>query len=234
MLNALELTGRVRTHVVQRDDLRAALHPDTFAAFLEMKADAAREGFDIGIVSGFRDFASQQRIWDMKFRGERPLYDDSGMARDYASLDEAAVIDAILCWSALPGASRHHWGSEADLVDRAAMPEGYRLRLLPSECEPGGVFHALHAWLNGNLSRYGFFRPYDTFRDGVHREPWHVSFAPVSIPALEAFTPDVLREAVEASDILGKAPVLERLDAIYTRYVANVDAPAPDAAPKAA
>jgi hypothetical protein len=108
------------------------------------------------------------------------------------------------------------------------------VRLVPSECEPGGVFHALHGWLDVNLSRYGFFRPYDTFRGGVHREPWHVSFAAVSLPALASFTPDVLREAVEASDMLGKALVLERLDAIYTRYVATVDAPASDAAPKAA
>jgi hypothetical protein len=28
MLNELELTGRARTHVVQRDDLKAAIHAD--------------------------------------------------------------------------------------------------------------------------------------------------------------------------------------------------------------
>ena len=37
----------------------------------------------------------------------------------------------ILEWSALPGASRHHWGSEFDVFDLAALPEGYRVQLLP-------------------------------------------------------------------------------------------------------
>src|SRR4051794_40200825 len=125
MLSPLELTGRVRTHVVQRDDLRAALHPEALDAFCDMKADAARGGIEIAIVSSFRDFAAQQRIWDLKYRGERPLYDANGNVRDHASLSEDELVDAILCWSALPGASRHHWGTELDVVDAAAMPESY-------------------------------------------------------------------------------------------------------------
>ena len=78
MLNELELTGRARTHVVQRDDLHAAILADALEPFLDMKADAARAGIDLAITSAFRDFAAQQRIWDMKYRGERPLYDAAG------------------------------------------------------------------------------------------------------------------------------------------------------------
>jgi LAS superfamily LD-carboxypeptidase LdcB len=96
MLNELELTGRARTHVVQRDDLRAALHVSALAAFLDMKADAARDGIDLAIASAFRDFAAQQRIWDMKYRGERPLYDAEGNACDRAAFSEEALIEAIL------------------------------------------------------------------------------------------------------------------------------------------
>ena len=36
----------------------------------------------------------------------------------------AARIDAILCWSALPGGSRHHWGTDCDVIDAAALPAG--------------------------------------------------------------------------------------------------------------
>ena len=225
MLNSLELTGRTRTHVVQRDDLRAAVHPRALEAFLEMKADAARAGLDLQITSAFRDFAAQQRIWDMKFRGERPLYDEAGNVRDHSALSGEEMVDAILCWSAVPGASRHHWGSEIDVIDLAAMPEGYRVQLVPGEYEPGGVFHALHRWLDSNLARYGFFRPYGAFRGGVRPEPWHVSYAAVAVPALASFTPGLLAEAVESSDMLGRALVLERLGDIFERYVANVDAP---------
>src|SRR5688572_3931122 len=133
MLNDLELTGRARTHVVQRDDLGAALHPAALDAFLAMKADAARAGIDMSITSAFRDFEAQQRIWNLKWSGQRTLYDSDGSARDHAALAPSELVEAILCWSALPGASRHHWGTEIDVVDAAAMPEGYRVQLLPAE-----------------------------------------------------------------------------------------------------
>jgi LAS superfamily LD-carboxypeptidase LdcB len=228
MLNDLELTGRVRTHVVQRDDLGAAISIEALEPFLAMKADAARTGIDIAIVSGFRDFRAQQRIWDMKFRGERPLYDEHGNVRERDAMSDEEAIEAILCWSAMPGASRHHWGSEFDVVDAAAMPEGYRVQLAPAEAAPGGVFHALHCWLDANMSRYGFFRPYGAFRGGVRPEPWHLSYAAVSCDALTRLTPELLTEAVAASDMLGKDIVLRKLSGIYERYVANVDPPFAD------
>jgi len=225
MLNELELTGRARTHVVQRDDLNAALQRDTLEAFLAMKAAAARAGFDVEIVSAFRDFAAQQRIWDMKYRGERPLYDRRGKVRDHAALAPSELVEAIACWSAVPGASRHHWGSEIDVIDRAAVPEDYRVRLLPEETEPGGVFHPLHRWLDANMPLYGFYRPYRAYRGGVFPEPWHLSYAPVSTVALERLTPDVFAETVRTSTILGREILLDRIEAIYQRYVVNVDAP---------
>lgn len=230
MLNELELTGRARTHVVQRDDLRAAIYADALEPFLDMKADAARSGIEIATTSAFRDFAAQQRIWDCKYRGERPLYDADGNVREHAALSEDDLVEAIMCWSAVPGASRHHWGTELDLIDRAAMPEGYRVQLVRAESEPGGVFYDLHCWLDLNLARYGFFRPYRTFRGGVLPEPWHVSFARVSVPALQALSRELLAETIEASDMLGKHAVLRSLADLYQRYVANVDLPAADAA----
>ena len=230
MLNDLELTGRARTHVVQRDDLHAAVHPEALDAFLAMRADAARAGIDVAITSAFRDFEAQQRIWNLKWRGERPLYDAAGEPPHHASLDTDALVQAILCWSALPGGSRHHWGTEIDVVDRAAMPAGYRVQLLPSEAAPGGVFHALHCWLDAHMTRFGFFRPYRTDRGGVHPEPWHLSYAPLAEPALRAVTPGLLAEAIRGSDMLGKEKVLERIDELHARYVANVDAYLPASA----
>lgn len=225
MLDALELTGRTRSHVVQRDDLGAALHADALPAFLAMRGAAAAAGIDLTIASAFRDFAAQQRIWDLKFRGERPLYDAQGNVREHAALSESELVEAILCWSALPGASRHHWGTEVDVYDRAAMSEGYRLRLLPEEAAPGGVFHRLHRWLDAHMHEFGFFRPYATYRGGVLPEPWHLSYAPVSANATGALSVTLLEATVRESDILGKAVVLERLAEIHARYVDNVDAP---------
>ena len=83
----------------------------------------------------------------------------------------------------------------------------------------------LKQWLDENMARYGFYRPYRTYRGGVFPEPWHLSYAPVSTLALERLTPHVFAETVRESDILGRDLVLERVEAFYRRYLANVDAP---------
>ena len=162
------------------------------------------------------------RIWNMKYRGERPLYDRAGNVREHASLDVPQLVEAILCWSALPGASRHHWGSDIDVIDRAAMPENYRLRLLPDEFEPGAVFCRLGVWLDQNIARYGFFRPYDEYRGGVYPEPWHLSHAGISTAALELLSVELIAATVRASEVLGKEQVLAQLPEIYRKYVVNI------------
>jgi LAS superfamily LD-carboxypeptidase LdcB len=166
------------------------------------------------------------RIWNMKYRGERPLYDAEGNVRDHASLNPGELVEGILCWSALPGASRHHWGTDIDVIDRAAMPDNFRYKLVPEEYAPGGVFHALNVWLDANIGRFGFYRPYAQYHGGVHPEPWHLSYAPIATEALSLLTPELVAETVRDSDVLGKDEVLARLPAIYRTYVVNV-APSP-------
>ena len=226
MLNELELTGRARTHIAQRDDLGAALHPQVVEPFLALREAAAGEGITLEICSGFRDFAAQCRIWNLKYRGERPCYDARGNVRDHAALG-AELIDAILAWSALPGASRHHWGCDIDVIDRAGMPADYRVRLLPEEVEPGGVFHRMHLWLDENAARFGFFRPYREYRGGVFPEPWHLSYAAIAVPALAALSAELIATAIGTSDMLGAESVLQRLPEIFRSHVVNVAAPEP-------
>jgi LAS superfamily LD-carboxypeptidase LdcB len=224
-MDELELTGRVRTHIEQLEEPRVALHREAVRPFRALRAEAAKRGLDVMPFSAFRDFQQQVEIWNRKFRGERPLYDRDGNERDHARLTEQEIVEAILVWSAVPGASRHHWGSEIDVYDRAALPEGYRVRLLPEEYVPGGVFERLADWLNENLERFDFFRPYDQDRGGVYPEPWHISYAPVAARAQSALTTDVIAGALEDADVLGKHIVLARLPEIYRRYVANVGPP---------
>lgn len=221
-MNPLELTGRTRTHIEQLEQPRVALHRDAVGPFQALRAAAATRGMDVIPSSAFRDFAQQVEIWNRKFRGERPLYDREGNEREHASLTEVEIVEAILVWSAVPGASRHHWGSDIDVYDRAAMPPGYRVKLLPEEYAPGGVFERLGDWLNENLERFDFFRPYDRDRGGVYPEPWHISYAPVATRAQSALTTEVIAAALQDSEVLGKEIVLAKLDEIYQRYVANV------------
>lgn len=224
-LNSLELTGRAATHVLEVPALGARLHAGAIAAVNSLREAGAAAGIDLAIVSSFRDFSRQTAIWNGKFRGERPVLDRSGRTLDVAELGEVERVRSILIWSALPGASRHHWGTDFDVYDRAAVPAAYRPELTVAEFTGQGPFARLNEWLAANLGNHGFFRPYGTDRGGVHPEPWHLSYAPVSGPALPALTLDVLREAVENSDLDGRDHVLAQLPEIYERYVVSIDTP---------
>ncbi len=232
-MNELELTGRARTHIIDLEQPRCALHFGVVASWLAMRDEAARARIDLVPVSSFRDFDRQVVLWNRKWRGERPLHDRSGRLLDYALITEAARVDAILCWSAVPGGSRHHWGTDLDVIDAAAMPAGYEVQLLPSEYGPGGVFERLTAWLDSNMQRYGFHRPYGTDRGGAAVEPWHLSYAPLAAGAIEALSLPVLKRAIAGSELLGKSYVLDRLPEIYTRFILAVDAPTVPPAPHA-
>jgi LAS superfamily LD-carboxypeptidase LdcB len=222
-LNSLEVTGRTATHVRDVANPRCVLHVRAAKALIAMRDEARTAGIDLDVVSGFRDFNRQLAIWTAKFNGSRPLLDAQGAQINHADLYESALIDAILTWSALPGASRHHWGSEIDVIDTAALPAGTQPQLTRAEFAAGGCFERLNGWLDSNMRRFGFFRPYATFRGGVQPEPWHLSYAGVSLPALEVLRLEVLREALEGADMPGKQTVLARLPQLYDQYVLAVD-----------
>jgi hypothetical protein len=112
------------------------------------------------------------------------------------------------------------------MIDRAALPDNYRYKLVPEEYAAGGVFHALNGWLDAHVASFGFYRPYAEYRGGVNPEPWHLSYAPIASVALSLLTPELVAATVRGSDVLGKEEVLARLPDIYRTYVANV-APSP-------
>ena len=190
-----------------------------------MREEAARAGFDLVPVSSFRDFDRQRAIWNAKFRGERPALDRRGRRVDVAALDAGARVETILLWSALPGMSRHHWGSDIDVADGAVMAAGYAPKLEVAEYRRGGPFAALSAWLAANMRRFGFYRPYVRRGRGVQPEPWHLSYAPVAKPALARMTTRLLAAAIAGAGVEGEAEILERLPAIRERYLLDVEAP---------
>ena len=110
----------------------------------------------------------------------RPLYDAARTADRLpprSHRDER--IEAILRWSALPGASRHHLGHRLDLIDARAVASDYQVQFVP-----GGIRAAAarsrrsRIGLRRNAPRFGFFRPFRGVLSGVQAEPWHFSFAP--------------------------------------------------------
>ena len=223
-LTPQELTGRSRTHIVELEAPRCSVHRAVAGPLLALRAAAAGQDIDLVPVSAFRDFGRQLAIWNGKCRGERPLRGCDGSLLDCGALDEDALVTAILHWSALPGASRHHWGTELDFVDAAAQPVE-AAQLVTHEYAPDGVYARLNSWLDAHAARFGFYRPYVTDRGGYQPEPWHLSYAPVALPAQAALTLELLREVLSESPLDAKSAVLRRLPELHQRYVVNVDPP---------
>lgn len=224
-MNGLQLTGRDRGHLVVLEEPRCTLHQAAVAPFLAMREAALRTGFDLSPLSSFRDFDRQRAIWNAKYRGERRSLDHAGRPVEMSALSPAERVRTILLWSALPGASRHHWGSDIDVVDGRIVAAGYSPKLEIEEYGRGGPFAPLHDWLDANMRRFGFFRPFTRRGRGVQPEPWHLSYAPVARPALKGMTLALMAEAIAGAGVEGEAEILAALPEIRERYVLDVDAP---------
>jgi LAS superfamily LD-carboxypeptidase LdcB len=224
ILTPEQLTGRVRTHVLDIAEPRCTLHPDAADAFLRLRAAAKSAGIDLAPTSTFRDFQHQLAIWNDKFHGRRPLLDANSRAVNRADLSDEQAVHSILTWSALPGASRHHWGTEIDVIDQAALLPGQQAQLIAPEYARGGVFERLASWLPEHCGAFGFFLPYDIDRGGVRPEPWHLSYAPVSSEALLDLTVEVLGGALKGVELAGADVVKQHLHELHARYVVAVAA----------
>jgi len=207
------------------DEPRCSLHREVLLPFLSLRMAALDDGIDLRPASSYRDFGRQLAIWNGKCRGERPLRGIDGELLDAGSLEPAQLVDTILIWSALPGASRHHWGTDFDAYDAAAVPHGYEVQLSPEEFAPGGVFTKLNDWLDANAEKHGFYRPYAGYRGGVQPEPWHLSHIEVAGAALRQFTVEMLAQALQGAGLEAHEAVSGRLPEIVARYVRNVDPP---------
>jgi LAS superfamily LD-carboxypeptidase LdcB len=225
------LTGASERHLcstADADRLGVPVHREVVGPFLELQREARRSGLDLQILSGFRGFERQLSIWNRKATGHLAVLDSHAVPLDIEKLSERELVLAILRWSALPGASRHHWGTDLDVYDQAARPAEYEIQLVPEEVDEGGMFAPLHEWLDGRIASggaCGFFRPYDRDRGGVAPERWHLSHGPTAAACEREFTTRLLRETVKHADMRLKHVVLQHLDEIYERFVINVNRP---------
>lgn len=182
--------------------------------------EAAREaGFELRLESAYRPFEKQLSIWNRKARGELALLDAEGNPMERPA-DEEELMYAILTWSALPGASRHHLGTDIDVVDGKACPPGYEVQLTPAECT--GMFAKFHAFLDerfGSETSFGFNRVFVPGRGKIRPEGWHIAHLPTSRQRLESFSLETLRDIYKSTDIACKRVLLARLDSLAEDYI---------------
>jgi len=217
------VTGSSSSHLVELQNHR--LHADIVTDFLALQQGAKRAGIELRIASSFRDFTRQSVIWNAKFKGLRPVYTLEQETVDLSALSDAEKCHSIMLYSALPGASRHHFGTDLDIYDTAAISDSYQLQLSPEEYSTSGPFARLTAWLDDNLEKYGFFRPYREYMGGVAPEPWHISHIAQSANMMKYLSIDTLQQRITESDLCGKKAILSELNSLYERYVLNVNSP---------
>lgn len=217
------LFGLCENHLVPYDPDSTLLHPGVIAPLEQLKREARQVGFELRLASGYRSFARQKMLWNAKALGQKPVLDEWGQPLDALTLGERDRAYAILRWSALPGGSRHHWGTDMDVFDAAALKPGQTLALTREETQGDGPLAPFHRWLDDWLAsddNPGFYRPYDRDRGGVAPEPWHLSYKPCALSFASRMSQAALAELLaEQQDLALKSVLLAELPSIYRRFV---------------
>lgn len=184
-----ELIGKASIDVVGKD---YKLRPEAAKAFEQMRADAKKAGFLINVVSSYRNYTYQNGIWERKYKANQSKIKD-GLQN----------IKKIVEYSTIPGTSRHHWGTDLDIIDAS---KGYpKDPLNEKHFNEGGQMHEFKKWLDANSEKYGFYLVYtnDPNRKGFKYEPWHFSYKPISQPMLKAYQKLDVQAILKANKLLG-------------------------------
>ncbi len=169
-LTPRQLTGLVPPDRLDVDPLsgKAAL-PEVIAAYKKLRGEAAKAGWNLVLISGYRSFISQKNLWNS-------LYDDRGTET------EEEKVRAMLHYTSLPGLSRHHWGSELDISEKSLRG------LLQAESEdPSPRVMAYYRWMEANAPRFGFCRVYRGESGIITDEHWHWSYYPLAMKFQKQF-----------------------------------------------
>ncbi len=218
-----QLTGLTESHLCRLTvgEKEFLIHRDIHSPLQGLIIQAQVDGFDFAIASSFRDYHRQAMIWNAKFSGERPILDNHSQPLDSAQLSDIEKIHAIMRWSALPGASRHHWGCELDVYARNCLPNGVSLQLEPWEYETGHQAE-FSQWLNETMPKFGFYLPYQRDLGGVAIEPWHISHIATGHDMLQQLSLDALLQTWKANPFFGSEIVSQHAESLYTRFISNI------------
>ena len=163
-----------REYCLYRDEF---LLPEVLQKFIEMYAEAQKDGIELKVISALRPF--DQAIYGQKYLWERKWRNDT---------DPIEMAKEILHLSAMPGTSRHHWGTDIDIC---LLEDAYFTK------NPQGI--KTYQWLQENAHKFGFYQPYTAGRQsGYNEEKWHWSYMPLAKIYQKNY-----KEKIDYSDITG-------------------------------
>jgi zinc D-Ala-D-Ala carboxypeptidase len=130
------------------------LHKDVFDAYMAMHKAALKEDINLDLISATRTYAHQKKVWQSRWCFKK---------------DPVDVAKEILKYIAMPGSSRHHWGTEIDVM--SINHSFYRTPKGKKSFE----------WMMNNANDFGFYLVYTKDRDiGFDYEPWHWTYLNVA------------------------------------------------------
>ncbi len=130
------------------------VHKDVLEPYIAMYDAAAKENINLGIISAFRSFETQKWLWNQRY---------------YNSSNPEAVAKSVLSYLAMPGTSRHHWGTDIDMLNT-------KLNFFTTE-----EGQKAYQWMCENAPKFGFYQVYTNNRtSGYNEEKWHWSYLPIS------------------------------------------------------
>ncbi|MEM0518511.1 M15 family metallopeptidase [Aequorivita flava] len=186
-----QLIGKGNPDIVG-DSYTSKMHKSAKEAFHKMKIAAEKENINIEVVSAYRSFQRQKEIFEGKYK----RFTNQGLLPEKA-------LEKIIEYSTIPGTSRHHWGTDIDIID-ANAPRPANV-LMPENFHGNGPFCKLKMWLNENAEKFNFYEVYtdNGNRKGFKYEPWHFSYAPISVPMLEEY-----KERINVIEMLSEEKIL--------------------------
>lgn len=168
------------------------LRKEAYEAFIRLKAEALKSDVHIQVVSSYRDYDHQNRIWVRKYN-----------ANINRGLTPQESIKKIIEYSTIPGTSRHHWATDIDIIDaNVAQPSSV---LQPRHFEDNGCFRTLKLWMDDHANDFGFYLVYTNQpnRKGFKYEPWHYSYKPLSNVYLSQFKNLNIKDSIANENLLG-------------------------------
>ncbi len=172
-----------------------------------MRSAALMDTIEIKVVSSYRDFDHQNRIWSRKYK--------SYIKRGLSPLE---AIRKIIEYSTIPGTSRHHWGTDIDIID--GNPDQPKNVLLTKHFEGEGPFAKLKDWMDIHANSFGFYLVYtdNDQRQGFKYEPWHYSYKPLSKIYIKEYLELDILDLLKKESIIGKENFS---DDFFNSYIKN-------------
>lgn len=176
------------------------LRKEAAAALVRMCTEAARQGIDLKVISAMRTFDHQKGIWNRKWNERK------------SKIPKPAELSRnILLYSAMPGCSRHHWGTDVDLNS-----------LTPGDFVANGKHSKTYSWLVDNAGAFGFCQVYSARSTGrttgYEEERWHWSYLPIASTYLTAYLAQITFEDLEGFEGAATARELN----VIQHYVAGI------------